>query len=80
MTSKDCWLNEDCIAGYHFDEINCAFHVEPIQLPDPSELTPEESEVARRYFAGEADIEELRPIMERQLKHLLDNGYPDANR
>lgn len=25
MSDEPCWLNEDCIAGRHMDEIECRF-------------------------------------------------------
>lgn len=38
------------------------------------DLTPEEAEVARRYFAGEVRIEELRPVIEAHLQRLIAAG------
>lgn len=37
-------------------------------------LTPEEAEVARRYFAGEVGIERLAPVLDAHLQRLIDAG------
>lgn len=43
-------------------------------LPESYGLTEEESEIARRYFVGEATIEDLTPVIQAQIERLIDAG------
>lgn len=76
-----CAVHRDCVActgapecASRLHEHGCPADAEAPRLPEPYGLSAEESEVARRYFAGEATIEELSPVIEAQIQRLIDAG------
>lgn len=51
-SSRPCWVNEDCIAGYHMDEIECRF---PTWQDEAAEMGWMEAETLRRLQRARAE-------------------------
>ena len=49
------------------------------RLPEDVRLTEHESEVARRWFAGEATEEELREVIRTHIQRLVETGVIQVN-